>query len=578
MRPVKIWSIPIILALIILPASAQQMKKDLAIVRVKPSSSIQQEAGRIQGGEFGNLWAIVVGVNRYRDPKIRPLRFAVADAEAIQDVFSSRKRMPHRDVIPMLYTDNSEKKPTQRNIFKGFAFVREHARREDTVLFFFSGHGVEVNGRSYLLPCDVDTEIIDRTAISLGDINEELARTKAARQVVILDACHSGGPLITGNSFTAKGVDIGIANPKEEQRTAKLARLALQAIANAEGRIVLSSSKAGEVSYEYPEKGHGVFTYYLVKGLKGEADQDSNGYITVSEAYRYVYNSVVRWSREHKRRQTPSMEAKTSGEVVLTINPDVYLAAASIPGGSSQQSVPNPIHKTEVRIAPYDGMEMVLIPAGKFIMGSMPGEGDEDEIPQHEVYLDDFYIDFHEVTNAQYKMFIEATGHPEPPFWHDERFNKPDQPVVGVSWFDAHEYAKWVGRRLPTEAEWEKAARGTDRRIYPWGNEWTAEGKVVSAPRSINSNKLDVSPYGVVDMAGNVSEWVADFYSKEYYRSAVNWRNPLGPMVTGFVKLKVIRGASWKDFSPKTARCADRKHNIPSMKLNFVGFRLAKDK
>jgi len=211
-------------------------------------------------------------------------------------------------------------------------------------------------------------------------------------------------------------------------------------------------------------------------------------------------------------------------------------------------------------------------------MGSIPGEGDEDEIPQHEVYLDDFYIDFHEVTNAQYKMFIEATGHPEPPFWHDERFNKPNQPVVGVSWFDAHEYAKWVGRRLPTEAEWEKAARGTDRRIYPWGNEWTAEGKVVSAPRPINSNKLDVSPYGVVDMAGNVSEWVADFYSKEYYRSAASWRNPLGPMVTGFVKLKVIRGASWKDFSSKTARCADRKHNIPSMKLNFVGFRLAKDK
>ena len=573
---IKIYSIPALVLFILLSASAQQMK-DLNIVRVKPSDSIQQEAGRIQGGEFGNLWAIVVGVNRYQDPKIRPLRFAVADAEAIQEVLSSRKRMPHKDVILMLYTDNSEKKPTQRNIFKGFAFVREHALKEDTLFFFFSGHGVEVNGRSYLLPCDADTEIIDRTAISLRDINEELSRTKAARQVVILDACHSGGALITTSSFTTKGVNIKISNSSEEPRATKLARFALQTIANAEGRIVLSSSKAGEVSYEYPEKGYGVFTYYLVEGLKGKADEDGNGYITVSEAYRFVYNSVLRWSREHKRRQTPSMEAKTSGEVVLTINPDVYLAAASTTAGSSQQPIPNPIHKTDVKIAPYDGMEMVLIPAGKFIMGSTPGEGDEDEIPQHEVYLDDFYIDFHEVTNAQYKMFIEATGHPEPPFWHDERFNKPDQPVVGVSWFDAHEYAKWVGRRLPTEAEWEKAARGTDRRIYPWGNEWTADGKVVG-PRPVNTNKLDVSPYGVVDMAGNVSEWVADFYSKEYYRSAVNWRNPLGPMVTGFVKLKVIRGASWKDFSPKTARCADRKHNIPSMKLNFVGFRLAKDK
>jgi iron(II)-dependent oxidoreductase len=568
MRPIRLGLI-LLFALIVVEASAQE--KDLLL---KPSARIQQELETIQGGKARNLWAVIVGVNKYEDPKIRSLRYAVADAEAIQGIISDRRRMPYRNVVSMVYTDTSGKKPTQRNILRGFIPIKNQAGPDDTVLFFFSGHGVQVNGVSYLLPCDAEADMIEHTAIALEDINRELMQVKAARQVVILDACHSGGVFISEGKFTTKGIEL-----KKRTRSVKSVKLATQIMAEAEGRIVLSSSKSGEVSYEYPEKGQGVFTYYLVEGLKGKADSDDNGYITVSEAYKYVYQSVLQWSKRHNRRQTPTREAKVSGEVVLTIIPDIYLASSSSSGQPSpQQTAPNPLFETEVKIAPYDGAEMVLIPAGKFVMGSSPGEGREDEVPQHEVYLDDFYIDLHEVTNAQYRLFVEATGHPEPPFWDDERFNKPDQPVVGVSWFDAHEYAKWVGRRLPTEAEWEKAARGIDRRIYPWGNEWTAEGKAMSAPQPVGSNKLDVSPYGIVDMAGNVSEWVADFYSKDYYRSSVSWVNPLGPTVTGFIKLKVIRGASWKEFSSKTARCANRGHNIPSMKFNFVGFRLAMDK
>ena len=117
-----------------------------------------------------------------------------------------------------------------------------------------------------------------------------------------------------------------------------------------------------------------------------------------------------------------------------------------------------------------DGAEMILIPAGEFIMGSPEGEGEDYEHPQHTVFLDAFYIDKYEVTNAQYKQFMDATGRKAPEYWEDERLNQPNQPVVSVTWHDAVAYANWAEKRLSTEAEWEKAARGTDGRKYPWGS------------------------------------------------------------------------------------------------------------
>ena len=123
-----------------------------------------------------------------------------------------------------------------------------------------------------------------------------------------------------------------------------------------------------------------------------------------------------------------------------------------------------------------DGAEMILIPAGEFLMGSPEeGEGSADEHPQHTVFLDAFYIDKYEVTNSQYKQFMRATGHRASLYWNSGEYNQPNQPVVGVDWHDAVAYAKWAGKRLPTEAEWEKAARGTDGRKYPWGTSGIAQ-------------------------------------------------------------------------------------------------------
>ncbi len=121
-----------------------------------------------------------------------------------------------------------------------------------------------------------------------------------------------------------------------------------------------------------------------------------------------------------------------------------------------------------------DGAPMVLVTAGEFLMGSPESEINPGEKPQHTVFLDAFYIDKYEVTNALYRKFAEATGHRNPAYWNDSRFNALDQPVVGVSWYDAKAYVEWTGKRLPTEAEWEKAARGgLVGKQYPWGDKIT---------------------------------------------------------------------------------------------------------
>jgi formylglycine-generating enzyme required for sulfatase activity len=196
-------------------------------------------------------------------------------------------------------------------------------------------------------------------------------------------------------------------------------------------------------------------------------------------------------------------------------------------------------------------LSSLLISAGEFFMGSE--DGFEDEKPLHRVYLDTFYIDVYEVTNARYGKFIEATKGAG--FW--TFFERPQEPVM-MGWQDADIYCRWAGKRLPTEAEWEKAARGTDGRMYPWGNQWdskranTAEGRRGKlAP--VGSYGTGKSPFGASDMAGNAWEWVADWYDEKYYLNSPS-RNPKGP---GTSRWKVMRGGSWYS-NEGPARTADR--------------------
>ncbi|MDP3768234.1 MAG: formylglycine-generating enzyme family protein, partial [Dehalococcoidia bacterium] len=215
---------------------------------------------------------------------------------------------------------------------------------------------------------------------------------------------------------------------------------------------------------------------------------------------------------------------------------------------------------------------MVLVPAGEFWMGS---KDYDREKPRHRVHLDAFSIDKYEVTNALYGRFIQATGRAAPSYWNDSKWNGSSQPVVGVTWHDADAYCKWAGKRLPSEAEWEKAARGTDGRKYPWGDQWDVSkanaDNELGKTAAVGSYPGGASPYGAQDMAGNVWEWVADWYDKDYYKQSPE-RNPRGPDSGQY---RVLRGGSWHD-APYYLRTADRSSSAPDFRNYDLGFRCAR--
>ena len=270
-------------------------------------------------------------------------------------------------------------------------------------------------------------------------------------------------------------------------------------------------------------------------------------------------------------------------------------------------------HPEEVRHRESDFARMVKIPAGKFKMGSTFEENKKhlemcrkydkscslwwfmDEYPDHLVHLDDYWIDIFEVTNEKYLEFVEATDHRpalddscatdecrKGNLWDGKSF--PDrarrQPVTQVSWFDADAYCRWWGKRLPSEAEWEKAARGPSGNRYPWGAgsprgraSYQRKWHGAFTMTDVGSFPNGASIYGVFDLAGNVWEWVDDWYHIHYYRLGKKRRNPKGPANGEF---KVVRGGSWVNY-PDSLRSALRRWSRPEIRFNDTGFRCAKD-
>jgi len=229
-----------------------------------------------------------------------------------------------------------------------------------------------------------------------------------------------------------------------------------------------------------------------------------------------------------------------------------------------------------------DGREMILVPEGVFTRGS--DSGGFDEKPQRETYLDAFYVDKYEVTVEAYNVFRRAADYIKPsvPFFQGDQkvLETPNFPVVGVSWMDAFNYCKWAGKRLLTEAEWEKAARGTHGLVYPWGNKFLprraningdADGYKFMSP--VNKFPMGRSVYGVYDMAGNVSEWVADWYDQHYYQAAPII-NPTGPEERD---THVFRGGSW-DARKVDVRAAKRFAATPGRRDSILGFRCGRSK
>jgi formylglycine-generating enzyme required for sulfatase activity len=275
--------------------------------------------------------------------------------------------------------------------------------------------------------------------------------------------------------------------------------------------------------------------------------------------------------------------------VPLTNTPTI----TSAPPTNTPTATPLPIPTLGIgstKVSPIDGSPMLYVPAGDFTMGS---NDYNDEMPPHIVYLDTFWIDKFEVSNALYRKCVDAGKCSSPAF--NKSFSRSsyygnsqydNYPVVYVSWNDANAFCSWAGKRLPTEAEWEKAARGTDGRKYPWGNVWDGTGLNFcdrNCPYGFKDKNIDdkyadtspvgnypngASPYGVMDMAGNVWERVVDFYSVDYYRNSPS-RNPNNETPGSN---RVVRGGSWDNDANKV-RVTSRHQVAPSDIGDTYGFR-----
>lgn len=261
--------------------------------------------------------------------------------------------------------------------------------------------------------------------------------------------------------------------------------------------------------------------------------------------------------------------------------------------GTEPSIPPYPIQTTGLKEEKIIEQKGTLIPEGSFVMGSASrpaaeGSGDEDEQPTHKVYVKAFYIDLYETTNAQYKRYIDAT-HAEPPIhWRNGVYppDKANHPVAYVSWYDADAYCGWAGKRLPTEEEWEKAARSPDQRHFPWGNQfdykkantpqyWLAKGIDVKrgSTMPVGSFEEGKSPYGPYDMAGNVYEWTSSWYLP-YPGNKV-------PNLHYGKRNKVLRGGSWYDCLSYGCGLSSPVYNrsrfTPEIKNKGFGFRCARD-
>lgn len=293
-------------------------------------------------------------------------------------------------------------------------------------------------------------------------------------------------------------------------------------------------------------------------------------------------------------------------------------------GSNTKRERKRETNLTSTHVIQKDGKEMVLIRAGWFEMGSTEKQIDaayqlgkkynkdtkrawfKSETPRHRVWVDAYYMDKTEVTNREFRQFMDAGGYKqknywsaegwkfiqqkkivEPRYWKNSGFNQPNQPVVGVSWYEAEAYASWAGKQLPTEAQWEKAARGSDGRVYTWGNEaadgnranycdakcgyaWKDKGEndryMYLSP--VGSYELGKSPYGIYDLAGNVWEWVRDWYDGDYYSRSPE-RNPVNDKTT---QHRVLRGGGWGNI-PALLRTAYRNKVALKTRSGDVGFR-----
>jgi formylglycine-generating enzyme required for sulfatase activity len=549
--------------------------------------------------QIGKGFAIIIGIDQYERAPL--LKYAVADAKALEDLL-----VQQGFEVTALYNERA----TRQTILKelGDKLVRS-VGETDRVVVFFAGHGETYKAKGgsrmgYLLPVEAEPTLLSSTAISMGTIKELADAIPAKHILFLMDACYGGIAGIGFRGIPSTGPDYLLQITKER------------------GRQLITAGGADQQVLESSELSHSVFTHFLIQGLEnGLADLNQDGIVPASELYSYLDSRVFTAAKLKGYNQRPEMWALSAekGEFVFvatnrTGSPNrasssekderQVIIAALVQAeeelrrleGQEQllretrklEKLRKQIDERRTRLErtvrrssdPPPPMSMALVPAGEFTMGSYEHD---NESPPHQVTLGAFRIDRYEVTTRHYAEFLDAVRRDPILIW-DEVDWKTDfnRPVIGVTWYDADAYCRWAGKRLPSEAEWEKAARGTDARRFPWGNgsptpDYANYGKCCewkgySTLTAIGSYGVGESPYGVHDMAGNVWEWVEDWYDANYYKASPT-QDPNGPS-TG--EQKVVRGGSWGDQWSVVSSSVRNKVN-PTLRHTDIGFRCVED-
>ena len=576
----------------------------------KRTISVQPATPAGAAALYANSWAVVVGVNQFKDAKISQLNYAVNDATSIAQALEG-VGFPRANILRLL-----DRQATRGEIDRVLSSVlRRRAGPEDRIFIFFATHGVTFplpggGEEGYLLPFDAEMDDLPFTAFSMSQIKLISQRLPAKHTLVAVDACYGGYSLVRAQAPTVF-----------DQRY-------LDLLAKTRGVQVLTAGKKGQPVVE--EQGHGVFTQKLLEGLAGLADTNRDGLITLAELAAWLHPRVAQASEYRQDVQWGNLDGEGQFVFVLSSAGSPGAPASSPPASappppmSSLDKPTPPVSALDkpIQTKGEDGAEMALIPAGTFKMGSTREELDrvigecrqsgqrefqcrdwfDQELARQQVTVDAFFLDRTEVTNARFERFVKATNYrttaerqgsgrvyfQKNGKWQGietkgATWRSPsgpgssyafDHPVVQVSWEDAVAYCKWAGKRLPTEAEWEYAARGADGRRYPWGDSWDpakANGDLsVRATRSVGSYPGGASPFGALDLAGNVWEWTSSL-NKPYPYSATDGREDLNAPGR-----RVIRGGSWTNL-PRSLRSASRFRADPSSRSNYLGFRCARD-
>ena len=537
-------------------------------------------------------WALLIGINNYPND-ISNLKYCVSDVEAFGQALIEVVGYKSDQVILMTDQMTGSNQPSNLNVIKKIDRLSKQVKSGDTFILYFSGHGISKDGQSFLLATNSDSDSIDTlemSAIPLKKVSDILSRIKARQLLTIIDACRN-------DPTSARGDDDNLLT-REFAKDLKIKR-GMKIVNEPKISATLFACSLGQRAYEWAEVKQGVFSHYLLQGLKGEVI-NNQGEVTIADLADYTREKMSQWTKANgKKTQTPWLSSEGGGNLVLatkvvpqpdpipanietvitttTADPeteawevvkdstdplDIQDFLAVFPHGklaaaarlkmtrlerASKPTVtpPQAEHQPEKSIiSPKDGAKMVLIPTGPSTNA--------------------FYMDVYEVTNAQYGKFMRARGYSEPVYWNDSECNQPNQPVVGISWHDATAYAKWAGKRLPTEKEWEQAARGgLKNKTYPWGDNESFARDHANYKGTGGKDKWEYcapvasfkpNGYGLFDMAGNVDEWCQDWDDNSDRDT------------------KVLRGGAWHN-NTYGQRVAARGHFDPNHRFGAVGFR-----